>query len=111
MVPAPEDFEGKAKQDSYRKALDYMGLEPGTKMEDIMLDKIFIGSCTNARIEDLRAASTIVEGKKIAQSLKRAIIVPGSGLVKQQAESEGLDNIFGMQVSNGEKLVARCAWE
>lgn len=71
-----------------------MGLEPGTKMEDVVLDKVFIGSCTNARIEDLRAASKIVQGKNVAKNLKRAMIVPGSGLVKQQAESEGLDNIF-----------------
>lgn len=94
VVPAPEDFDGKAKQDSCRKALEYMGLEPGTKMEDIVLDKIFIGSCTNARIEDLRAAAKIVEGKKIDKNLKRAMIVPGSGLVKEQAESEGLDKVF-----------------
>ena len=94
VVPAPEDFEGKPKQDSCRKALEYMGLKPGTRMEDIVLDKIFIGSCTNARIEDLRAASKIIDGKHIAKSLKRAMIVPGSGLVKQQAESEGLDKIF-----------------
>ncbi len=93
-VPAPEDFEDKPKQDSCRKALEYMGLEPGTKMEDIVLDKIFIGSCTNARIEDLRAASKIVKGKKVAKNLISAMIVPGSGLVKQQAESEGLGKIF-----------------
>lgn len=94
VVPAPEDFETKQKQESCRKALSYMGLEPGTKMEDIVLDKIFIGSCTNSRIEDLRAASRIVQGKKVASNLKRAMIVPGSGLVKRQAEAEGLDNIF-----------------
>ncbi|KAL6721438.1 3-isopropylmalate dehydratase [Lecanora helva] len=93
-VPGPGDFDTKAKQDSCRKALEYMGLEAGTKMEDIVLDKIFIGSCTNARIEDLRAAAKIVEGKKIAPNLKRAMIVPGSGLVKEQAESEKLDRIF-----------------
>ena len=93
-VPAPEDFDGKAKQDSCRKALEYMGLEPGTKMEDIVLDKVFIGSCTNARIEDLRASAKILQGKKIAKNLKRAMVVPGSGLVKNQAESEGLDKVF-----------------
>ena len=90
-VPPYEEFDGKAKQDSCRKALEYMGLKPGTKMEDIELDKIFIGSCTNARIEDLRAAAKIVEGKHIAKNLKRATIVPDSGLVKQQVEFEGLD--------------------
>lgn len=94
VVPAPEDFDDKSKQDSCRKALEYMGLEPGTKMEDIPLDKIFIGSCTNARIEDLRAASKIVEGKKVAKNIKSAMIVPGSGLVKRQAESGGLGKIF-----------------
>ena len=94
MVPAPEDFDTKAKQESCRKALEYMGLEPHTRIEDISLDKIFIGSCTNARIEDLRAASKIVKGKKIAKGLKRAMIVPGSGLVKREAEAEGLDKIF-----------------
>ena len=71
-----------------------MGLTPGTKLEDIELDKIFIGSCTNSRIEDLRAAAKIVEGRKVAPNIKRAMVVPGSGLVKQQAEAEGLDKIF-----------------
>ena len=94
VVPNPDDFDTQAKKDSAKRALEYMGLTPGTKMEDIVLDKIFIGSCTNARIEDLRAAAKIVKGKKIASNLKRAMIVPGSGLVKQQAEDEGLDKIF-----------------
>ena len=75
-------------------ALSYMGLEPGTKIKDIELDQIFIGSCTNSRIEDLRAASEILNGNKISKKIKRAIVVPGSGLVKKQAESEGLDEIF-----------------
>lgn len=94
VVPDPETFDTEAKKDSARRALEYMGLRPGTRMQDIELDKIFIGSCTNARIEDLRAAARIVQGKKIAKSLKRAMVVPGSGLVKEQAESEGLDQIF-----------------
>ena len=94
VVPNPDDFPTAAKKESARQALAYMGLEPGTRMVDIVLDKIFIGSCTNARIEDLRAAAQIVNGKKIAPNLKRAMIVPGSGLVKSQAESEGLDEIF-----------------
>ena len=93
-VPDPSDFDGPERQASAKRALEYMGLEPGTKMEDIVLDKIFIGSCTNARIEDLRAVARIVEGKKIAPTLKRAMIVPGSGLVKRQAEEEGLDKVF-----------------
>ncbi|KAL8914533.1 MAG: hypothetical protein Q9171_000886 [Xanthocarpia ochracea] len=93
-VPDPESFESEAKRESARRALEYMGLMPGTRMEDIELDKIFIGSCTNARIEDLRAAARILKGKKIAPNLKRAMVVPGSGLVKKQAEAEGLDKIF-----------------
>lgn len=94
VVPNPEDFPTEPIKESARRALEYMGLTPGTKMEDVELDKIFIGSCTNARIEDLRAAAKVVEGKKIAPNLKRAMVVPGSGLVKKQAESEGLDKIF-----------------
>ena len=94
VVPDPEECKTEEKRDSARRALNYMGLTPGTRMEDIELDKIFIGSCTNARIEDLRAAAHILEGHKIAPNLKRAMIVPGSGLVKEQAEAEGLDKIF-----------------
>ncbi len=94
VVPSPDDFADEAKRDSARRALEYMGLTPGTPMQDVELDKIFIGSCTNSRIEDLRSAAQIVEGKKIAPNLKRAMVVPGSGLVKRQAESEGLDRIF-----------------
>ncbi|SLM40809.1 3-isopropylmalate dehydratase [Lasallia pustulata] len=94
VVPNPEDFPTEAKKDSARQALEYMGLAPGTRMEDVELDKVFIGSCTNARIEDLRAAAKIINGKTIAKNLKRAMVVPGSGLVKKQAESEGLDKIF-----------------
>ncbi|KAL9121916.1 MAG: hypothetical protein Q9187_001533, partial [Circinaria calcarea] len=94
IVPDPEECKTEEKRDSARRALKYMGLTPGTRMEDIELDKIFIGSCTNARIEDLRAAAHILEGHKIAPNLKRAMIVPGSGLVKEQAEAEGLDKIF-----------------
>ena len=94
VVPNPEDFSTEAKKDSARRALEYMGLVAGTRMEDIELDKVFIGSCTNARIEDLRAAARLIEGRKIAPNLKRAMVVPGSGLVKRQAESEGLDKIF-----------------
>lgn len=94
FVPDPESFSNDARKESARQALDYMGLTPGTRMEDIELDKVFIGSCTNARLEDLRAAARVVEGKKVAKNIKRAMVVPGSGLVKEQAESEGLDKIF-----------------
>jgi 3-isopropylmalate dehydratase len=74
--------------------LEYMGLVPGTPMQEVEVDKVFIGSCTNSRIEDLRAAALVVKGKKIASNIKRALVVPGSGLVKDQAEAEGLDKIF-----------------
>ena len=94
VVPGPDDFKDPQKQESCKRALEYMGLTAGTPIQDIELDKVFIGSCTNARMEDLRAAAKIVEGKKIAPNLKRAMIVPGSGLVKKQAEDEGLDKIF-----------------
>ncbi|KAI9824088.1 MAG: 3-isopropylmalate dehydratase [Thelocarpon impressellum] len=93
-VPNPEDFSDEAKRSSARRALEYMGLTPGTPMQNIELDKIFIGSCTNSRIEDLRAAARVMQGRKIAPNLKRAMVVPGSGLVKKQAEDEGLDKIF-----------------
>jgi 3-isopropylmalate/(R)-2-methylmalate dehydratase large subunit len=77
-----------------RKALEYMGLTAGTPISRIPLDRIFIGSCTNSRIEDLRAAAAVVKGRKVASNIHQAMIVPGSGLVKQQAEAEGLDRIF-----------------
>ena len=94
QVPGPDDFKDSSRKESCQRALEYMGLTPGTSMQDIVLDKVFIGSCTNARMEDLRAAAKIVEGNKVASNLKRAMIVPGSGLVKRQAEDEGLDKIF-----------------
>lgn len=93
-VPDPALIEDETKRMSKQRALDYMGLTPGTKMTDIPLDVIWIGSCTNGRIEDLRAVAKIVEGHRIAGSLDYAMIVPGSGLVKEQAEAEGLDKIF-----------------
>lgn len=93
-VPNPNDFADASKKANAARALEYMGLQPGTPMQEIELDKIFIGSCTNSRMEDLRAAAKIVQGKKIAPNLKRAMVVPGSGLVKEQAEAEGLDKIF-----------------
>jgi 3-isopropylmalate/(R)-2-methylmalate dehydratase large subunit len=92
-VPSPEDFADPGKADSVRRMLDYMGLSPGIKLTDIAIDKVFIGSCTNARIEDLREVAKIVRGKKVAANVY-AMIVPGSGLVKEQAEREGLADIF-----------------
>ncbi|KAF9694010.1 hypothetical protein EKO04_007896 [Ascochyta lentis] len=93
-VPGPDDFDDEVKKEACKRALKYMGLTAGTPMQEIKLDKVFIGSCTNARIEDLRAAASIVEGKKVASNIKHAMIVPGSGLVKRKAEQEGLDKIF-----------------
>ena len=93
-VPDPETFATKEKKEAGKRMLEYMGLTAGTPMEEVILDKVFIGSCTNARIEDLRAAAQVVKGRKVASNIKRAMIVPGSGLVKDQAESEGLDKIF-----------------
>ncbi len=91
-VPAPEDFTG-GKIEAARRSLDYMGLKPGTPLNEIAIDAVFIGSCTNGRIEDLRAAAGILKGKKLADGV-RGMVVPGSGLVRLQAEEEGLDKIF-----------------
>ncbi len=91
-VPHPSDFEG-GKVDAVKRALEYMDLTPGQKLTDIKIDTVFIGSCTNGRIEDLRAVAEVVKGKKIADGM-RAMIVPGSGLVRAQAEEEGLADIF-----------------
>ncbi|MCA3611948.1 MAG: 3-isopropylmalate dehydratase large subunit [Methylobacterium sp.] len=93
-VPDPAAIPDEVKRQSKERALSYMGLTPGTKMTDIELDVVWIGSCTNGRIEDLRAVAKVVEGKRISDRLAYAMIVPGSGLVKEQAEAEGLDRIF-----------------
>ncbi|WP_296675802.1 3-isopropylmalate dehydratase large subunit [Novosphingobium sp.] len=93
-VPAPEDFADPSKQDAARKSLEYMGLTAGQKLTDIEIQNVFIGSCTNSRIEDLRAAAAVLKGKVKASNVTWAIVVPGSGLVKHQAEAEGLDRIF-----------------
>ena len=92
-IPALTDFP-EEQRESVARSMDYMGLTPGTKLTDIPVDKIFIGSCTNGRIEDFRAVAAVVQGRKVASNIKLAMIVPGSGLVKQQAEAEGLDKIF-----------------
>ncbi len=91
-VPAPEDFQG-GKVDAAKRSLDYMGLKPGTPLSEVEIDTVFIGSCTNGRIEDLRAAADILRGKKIKDGL-RAMVVPGSGLVRAQAEEEGIADVF-----------------
>ncbi|WP_172298619.1 3-isopropylmalate dehydratase large subunit [Pseudoruegeria sp. HB172150] len=92
VVPAPEDFKG-GKVEAAKRSIEYMGLTPGQKLSDVEIDTVFIGSCTNGRIEDLRAAAAILKGKKIKEGL-RAMVVPGSGLVRAQAEEEGLAEIF-----------------
>ncbi|SBV34458.1 3-isopropylmalate isomerase subunit, dehydratase component [uncultured Sphingopyxis sp.] len=94
VVPAPDSFADPSKQTAAAKSLAYMGLEPGTRMQDVPIENIFIGSCTNSRIEDLRAAAAVIKGRHKAPGVKWAIVVPGSGLVKAQAEAEGLDRIF-----------------
>ena len=94
VVPDPKDVEDPIKKSGMERALKYMGLEPGTPLESIKIDKVFIGSCTNGRIEDLRAAAAVCKSHKLASNVKLALVVPGSGLVKRQAEREGLDKIF-----------------
>jgi 3-isopropylmalate/(R)-2-methylmalate dehydratase large subunit len=93
VVPNPSDYKEADQQRAVARSLDYMGLTAGTKLTDVTIDTVFIGSCTNSRIEDLRAAASVAKGRKVAQNV-RAMVVPGSGLVKEQAESEGLDKIF-----------------
>jgi 3-isopropylmalate/(R)-2-methylmalate dehydratase large subunit len=92
-VPDPDQAPNETTRQRMRSALDYMGLQGGMALQDIAIDTVFIGSCTNSRIEDLRAAASIAAGRKLAKSVT-AIVVPGSGQVKRQAEAEGLDRIF-----------------
>jgi len=93
FIPDPESQLG-SKKTGYKQALEYMNLKPKMSISDIPIDRVFIGSCTNSRIEDLRNAAKIVQSKKVSKSIKQAMVVPGSGLVKMQAEKEGLDQIF-----------------
>jgi 3-isopropylmalate/(R)-2-methylmalate dehydratase large subunit len=94
VVPDPDDETNSVKRESMRRALVYMDLQPGTPITSIRPDHVFIGSCTNARIEDLRAAANAIRGRKVAAGIKQALVVPGSGLVKRQAEAEGLHTLF-----------------
>lgn len=93
-IPSPDDFDDPGKKELCSRALDYMGLEPGQTMSELTPDRVFIGSCTNGRIEDMRAAAAVAEGRKVHPSITQALVVPGSGLVKAQAEAEGLDKIL-----------------
>jgi len=92
-IPHPDDFEEESEKEAAVRALEYMSLQPGEKISEIALDRVFIGSCTNGRIEDLREAAEVVKGKKVSKNIG-AMVVPGSTLVKKQAEEEGLDKIF-----------------
>ena len=94
ILPDPAQMENASQREGARRALEYMGLKPGMAITDIHLDRVFIGSCTNSRIEDLRAAAAVVRGKRVAPTIKQALVVPGSGQVKAMAEAEGLDRIF-----------------
>ncbi len=94
VVPSPEDFTDASKRDAVKVSLDYMGLTPGTRLTDVEVQNVFIGSCTNSRIEDIRAAAAVLKGRHKADNVRWAIVVPGSGLVKEQAEAEGLDKII-----------------
>ena len=93
-VPSPDSFDEAAKREAAAKSLAYMGLTPGERLQDVAVENIFIGSCTNSRIEDLRAAAAVLRGRRRAANVKQALVVPGSGLVKRQAEAEGLDRVF-----------------
>jgi 3-isopropylmalate/(R)-2-methylmalate dehydratase large subunit len=93
-VPDPAKQSDPVKREGMERALQYMGLNPNTPMNQISIDKVFIGSCTNSRIEDLREAASVLKGRHIAATVKLALAVPGSGLVKRQAEAEGLDKVF-----------------
>lgn len=93
-LPNPENESDPVKAEGMRRAYQYMGLKPGMKMSDVVPDRVFIGSCTNSRIEDLRAAAVVAKGRKVSSKIKQAMVVPGSGLVKQQAEAEGLHTVF-----------------
>ena len=93
-VPDPSSFADAVDRKAAEGALEYMNLKPGTRIEDIPVDRVFIGSCTNSRIEDLRAAAKVANGRHVSKSLKQALVVPGSRVVKAAAEKEGLDKIF-----------------
>jgi len=94
VLPDPEQESDPVKAEGMRRAYEYMGFQPGIKMSDVIPDRVFIGSCTNSRIEDLRDAAAVVKGRSVSSNVKQAMVVPGSGLVKEQAEEEGLDQIF-----------------
>lgn len=109
-VPTPDQAADESQREGWLRAYTYMGLEAGQPITDIELDRIFIGSCTNSRIEDLRDAAAVIKGRKVADNIKEAIVVAGSGQVKLQAEAEGLDTVFTDAGFEWRELVALCAW-
>ena len=94
IIPDPQSLSDESRREGWVRALEYMDLESGTPISEVRVDKVFIGSCTNGRIEDLRAAAQVARGHSVASNVSLAMVVPGSGLVKRQAESEGLDAVF-----------------
>ena len=109
-VPDPDSFEDPGRRDAAARALDYMGIEAGTPMRDIAVDTVFIGSCTNSRIEDLRAAAAVVQGRRVADGV-RTLVVPGSGPVKGPGRGRGAaGDIQGSGFRLGASRAARCAW-
>ena len=109
FIPDPSKIEDDDARLKVERSLEYMGLKGGQKISDVEINTVFIGSCTNSRIEDLRSAARIIEGKKVKQGI-RAMVVPGSGLVKAQAEEEGLNLMFTEAGFDGESLVVQCVW-
>lgn len=110
LVPDPEQVDDAVRAEGMRKALSYMGLTAGTPINEIVVDKVFIGSCTNSRIEDIRAAAKITDGKKVANNIKLAMVVPGSGLVKNRQKMKAWIRFLSRQVLSGESPDVRCVW-
>jgi len=109
-VPDPDKEKDAGRREGMERALTYMGLRPNTPMTDIRIDKVFIGSCTNSRIEDLRAAAAVVRGRHLASNIKLAMVVPGSGLVKRRRSTKALTGSSKTPVSSGANRAAPCAW-
>jgi homoaconitase/3-isopropylmalate dehydratase large subunit len=109
IIPEPDSFADTVDRQAVTRALEYMALKPGTRITDIPLDRVFIGSCTNSRLEDLRLAARVVEGKHVSKSLKEALVVPGSMQVKAEAEKVWT-RFSSMPASSGATPVAACAW-
>ena len=109
-VPTLDEQPNERTAQRLERALEYMGLEGGQAIESISVDRVFIGSCTNSRIEDMRAAAAVAKGRQVASSVKQVLIVPGSQMVKAQAEAEGLDKVFIARVWIGVSRAVLCVW-